>query len=251
MPGEPMTDGAIIALSGGTRFRNFTVEQKGGDLVFRLGRERAFIKWPQGKDSLDLALTYTPGRLTYYIDGLLAGDSRDILGDFFHWKPQRLEFGREHGSDRLWMGTIDGVAIFDRVMSAEEIQENCGRYKDAISKRVPAPKMEIDAILQHSSNVPSLDRINPYRDALAVDEYQVQRVLTGDYAPSVIRVVRWAIINGEVLPPPGGIRRLFLEKFSAQSQLQSIYLSDTLNENFALDLYFDLGWPPANTSAGR
>ncbi len=58
-----------------------------------------------------------------------------------------------------------------------------------------------------------------------------------------IRVARWAILDGQMLAPPrvGEVRRLVVEPFAAQPQLEPFYLADRLPAASGHPLYFDLG----------
>lgn len=71
-----------------------------------------------------VVVTYSPGNLSCYLDGKpVALDSR-IQGNFANWTSQHLLFGNEWNGDREWQGALSGVAIYHRVLSAEEVARN-------------------------------------------------------------------------------------------------------------------------------
>ena len=77
-----------------------------------------------------------------------------------------------------------------------------------------------------------------------VDEVEVLRKLSGpDLTVRELRVVRWAILDGQELTPRriGETYRLVAEPFSAQTQLAPFYLADRLPSAPDLTRLFDLG----------
>ena len=95
------------------------------------------------------------------------------------------------------------------------------------------------ATLLAKSPTPTLDEISPYREALAVYEYQG---LEG--ARERLRVAHWVRLDGEVLPVTsrrvGESYELRLEPFAQQPQLESVYLGDELVKSSS-PLFFDVG----------
>lgn len=91
--------------------------------------------------------------------------------------------------------------------------------------------------------MPTLEEISPYRRALVVESWRVERVLAGTLAPGEIRVARWALVDGRIAASatqaPGTRARLTLEPFEAQPQLESLYLSD--DAPTAAPLWADVG----------
>jgi hypothetical protein len=98
--------------------------------------------------------------------------------------------------------------------------------------------------LRALSPLPSLAEISPYREALAVDEVEVVRSISGPpLAQPGLRVARWAILDGQIVPSRrvGETFRLVVEPFAAQPQLEPYYLADRLPRAPELPLLFDLG----------
>ena len=94
------------------------------------------------------------------------------------------------------------------------------------------------------SQIPVPGQMSPYRNALVVNEYQVEMALKGTYTPKIIRVAQWGVSNLKPTPlaalKPGASVRLVLERFSDHDELASELISDTLEEDFELDLYTDV-----------
>ena len=84
----------------------------------------------------------------------------------------------------------------------------------------------------------------PYRNALVVNEYSVDKVLKGVYAGKTIRVAQWGMLDLKPTPlaaqEPGTSVKLVLETFADHDELVPELISDTLKENFDLTLYTDV-----------
>ena len=121
--------------------RNLTVTQEGDRLKLRLhtasagprGRLPAIDLGPAEVGvSQHLALTYTPGHLRAYLNGEPTVESREMKSGFFHWQRTFLRLGGEGppqgaGGDAVhwpWRGRLEGVAVYDRVLSPEEVRES-------------------------------------------------------------------------------------------------------------------------------
>lgn len=233
----------IVSTFGGTP--NLRLGQRGDrlELVHR-GKSRRqgsyqraeLMTLPVGRTS-HVVVTYTPGRLGAYRDGELVTESSDLGGDFYQWDAQPLIFG---GGDPEWQGRLEGVAIYSRVLSPEEVAENARRYEKILDERPEVPQTRVRAQLTARSRPPTLDEITPYRQGLVVYEYEVEEVLSGE-APDRLRVAHWAILDGETLPvtewQTGRTVELTLEPFEANRQLEPLYVSDTLQGGQELPLY--------------
>jgi len=194
---------------------------------------------PEGRAS-HLALTYSPGRLVGYLDGERVVQSDAIQGDLFHWRDQALLVG---GDASAGAGTLEGLAIYGRVLATDEIAEDAMRYRALSAQRSAVPRTVVDATLSARSRIPTLREITPYRRGLVVFTYRVDRVLQGE-APRTIRVAHWAILDGETQPvterATGSKARLTLEPFAANPQLKSLYLGDTLDNAAQAPLYYSV-----------
>lgn len=231
-------DGRVVSFSSGGRGENFSLTETSGRLVFGLrlgsrgpdavGRETVATVEPGRR--IHVVVTYAPGHLRAYVDGDLVTATDALQGGFFHWRSYSLTFGDESSGGADWSGTLEGVAIYDRALDESEIRENYLRSRQAIDARTQPPRVIVDGRLKDASRPPSLEEIAPYREALAVFEYDVEEVLSGEAGGSVVRVAEWVIADGEPLPSPpaGSSTRLVLEPFSSQPQLDSVYLANTL-----------------------
>ncbi len=241
----------ILALSDGARGRNLVLRQERRELqlVLRTSdspREGAVV--PLGAlepGEQSWALAFSPGRLRVFRAGRPAGETRAVPGDFYAWRPRALSFGAEPGDPSRWRGALAEVMIWNRPLGDEEIAAEQARIEGLQRATREVARLRVEAELVATTSPPSLDRISPYREALTVDLWRTTRQLDGSpLDQGLLRVARWAILDGRTLPAPsvGEIRRLTLERFGDQPQLEPFYLAEDLPpESEDAPLWFDLG----------
>lgn len=231
--------GNIVTFGSTGRQRNFALFHRRGDLffVFRVhgsgpgadAEARLFAVPTQ--EASHVVVTYTPGRLLAYRNGVLEAERADFVGNFFPWRNQPLVFGDRWGGGADWAGTVEGVAIYHRILPPEEVHENHLRYRRKLERRPPVERTVVTARLERRSAVPTLEDITPYREALLTAHWQVLERHQGE-VPDELRAVHWSILDGKALPinraSEGESHVLVLEPFTANPQLESLYLSDSL-----------------------
>ncbi|HSS75267.1 MAG TPA: LamG-like jellyroll fold domain-containing protein [Thermoanaerobaculia bacterium] len=235
----PASSGTIFSFGRYKGTPLLELAQQGDALVWRLLHNKTaepasrFGKLVAGQ-AVHVVAAYSPGRRVVYVDGVKVLDDDAWQGDFYFWKPGALEIGGK------WKGVIEGLALYDRLIGPDEAAENARRYAAERHRRPAVPQIRVLATLQRCSRTPSLDEIAPYRQALAACEYRVDRVVAGSTTGPTIRVARWVILDGETLTPPKGASvPLILEPFSANGQLESIYLSNDLGAGSSSPLFYD------------
>lgn len=104
-------------------------------------------------------------------------------------------------------------------------------------------RLVLNAWLHRASTIPAPESILPYRDALVVNDYEIKDVMQGAYAENVIRIARWAIRDGRVLPDahtiPGAAFTLTVDRYDAHPELEGERLISTLGKS-SLPLYYDI-----------
>ena len=134
--------GHIMTFSSGKDSRNFSLTQKGDQLVLQL-------KTAQGEDPLSEFVLYRfpdklprhimvsckPGRLVCYVDGEMKLNQPMDEGDFSNWNDQHLVFGGEYTGGHQWHGTLQGIAIYSRFIEHEEALANAAAYHKLVEAR--------------------------------------------------------------------------------------------------------------------
>lgn len=138
----PGSVGTILNAGSGSR-QNFVLEQQDNYLLFGIrmrGRGKDAVPrvrlfdLPLGQRS-HVVVTYSAGELVAYRNGELLVTDATIKGGFFQWRDAPLVFGEEGGGRNAWSGKLEGVAIYNRVLEQEEVQEGFLRYKEILDSR--------------------------------------------------------------------------------------------------------------------
>ena len=125
----------------------------------------------------------------------------------------------------------------------DEVKREHEAYQRIRAQRPAISPVAVEVELVKLSKVPTLKEILPYREALLVGEYRVKQVVKGKLDAKTVRVAHWALLDGTARTPttrkPGWSGELELESFEVNPQLKSLFLSDTLEDNFDAVLYYD------------
>lgn len=208
---------------------NFRLGQQGGQWVVALLLGPKGVTSPASQQALapvtpgvaqHLAVSYSRGELVAHLDSREVLRSKAHAGGFARWQPGPLEFG---GSG--FRGRAEGVALWSRVLTQEELTQSANRYREIRKQRAAPPeRREVEAQLVACSKAPTLSEITPYRQALIVCEWQSKE--------GSLRVAHFALLDGERQEiqtlAPGAKKLLALEPFAAQRQLEGVVLRDTL-----------------------
>ena len=194
-----------------------------------------------------LIVSIAPKRLAFYLDGKKVKEIDPLLSaKLDHNHPMYFAGNHYHGS-RLkiaWRGTFEHVAMYDRFIEAPEAAKNAAAVAASLAKRTTLPQIEVQATLIGKSKIPDPHQMAPYRNALIVNEYGVEKVLKGKYAQKTIRVVQWGMLDLKGTPlaalEPGTSVKLVLENFADHDELEPELISDTLKEDFDLKLFTDV-----------
>ena len=244
---------SIITFSSTPRSRNFSLEQDDTYLTFRI---RTSLTGPNVSKPVfrlcklkvdvpqHVVVSYQPGQIVCYLDGKKVFDEQCPPSDFSNWTEQHLVFGdewREGSAD--WSGVIEGVAIYNRALTAAEAEEHHRLFQQKLSDRKPVDRTVVRARLVSTTNPPSPESIVPYRRALIVADYEVEKVIAGSMTEKKIQVADWGVLDAKIVPQNfkiGSSYELTLEKYSDQPQLEGERLvSDS--DNFDLTMYYLAG----------
>ncbi len=76
-----------------------------------------------------LVVAYRAGELTAWIDGRRVLEDRTVQGNFSEWQPRHLLFGDIHSGNRAWLGKLAAAAIYNRVLTPEQIAKHADRFR--------------------------------------------------------------------------------------------------------------------------
>lgn len=245
----------IVTFSSSPGERNFTLGQQDDRLIFRLRTPATGLNGVQPEVSLchiaagqpqHVAVTYRPGEMVAYLNGSQVYRGGEVKGDFSNWSPHHLLVGDEWDGARDWGGALEGVAIFSRALSAEEVGRDAAEYLRLIKSRPAPQRIAVDAELVARSPLPTLDEIKPYRSALVVYKYRITGATPEALAgQSDVLVTHWALLDGRIEPiadwQPGTKTRLLLEPVERNPQLQRFVTKDEFDgeEDLARPRYYD------------
>lgn len=245
----------ILSLALDERSQNVSLSQDGSDAVLRIRvtsegeKSHADVEFGQLAPGLPnhLLVSYRPGRLVAYQNGALALDTDAVRGDLSDWRDGvHLALGADPGAGaRDFEGRIEGVALYTRFFEAEEAAAHANAYLHDVAERRPVARVRMKARRLASSDAPTLEQIAPYREALAVSEYEVPAKRRDKVGAERVRVASWAILDGTPQAPreaeADGEVALELEPWDAHPRLESTYVADTLDPAPDVPLYVDVG----------
>jgi hypothetical protein len=186
-----------------------------------------------------LIVSYAPKRLAFYLDGKKVKEVDPSPASFIEVGTPPMRFA-ENG----WRGQFEYLAFYNRFIEAPEAVKNAAAVAAELAQRKALPRIEVQATLVTKSKVPDPGQMAPYRNALIVNEYSVEKVLKGTYTGKTIRVAQWGMLDLKPTPlaaqAPGTSVKLVLETFADHDELVPELISDTLKEDFDLKLYTDV-----------
>lgn len=99
-----------------------------------------------------------------------------------------------------------------------------GPSASAAGSAVDPGRLVVEARIVSTSAIPAPASIAPYRHALVVNGYEIERVIEGDAAGDILAVAQWAIRDSQVLPGAersvGTVHRLTIERYEAHPELE-------------------------------
>jgi len=81
-----------------------------------------------------VTITYRSGELAGYVGRDRRAATMEVRGDLTSWKEGKLVVGADEKGDGAWQGTVAGIAIYSRALSADEVVDNQQRFVAKFSK---------------------------------------------------------------------------------------------------------------------
>jgi hypothetical protein len=241
----------IVAFAEPGKSPNLALSQHGRSAAIRLRTDALsggktsevdFGELEAGKPN-HLLVSYQPGRLVAYQNGVRVLDTDAVQGGLSEWRDgASLALGADPDGCANFGGTIEGVALYARALEPDEVAAKAHAYLALVAERPPIKSLRLKGRLAASSILPTPAQIAPYREALVLYEYEVQRKKREKLGGERVRVAHWAILDGVVQPVPVGGQqvKLAIERWEHHPRLESAYLSDTLDPA-DVPIYVDVG----------
>jgi len=239
----------IISFSAKSDDANLVLGQLGNKLVMAMkgGAKPAELCALTAGEPVHVIVTYAPGKLTCYKNGKLAAVVEKFRGSPANWTEQHLLFGSNWDGKRPWSGHLEGIAIYTRALGPQEAEREHAAFAKKLKGRKPVPRIEIRAKLLAKTKAPTFEDIAPYTQATAAYEYEVEKVVSGQYKEQKIRVVHHTLIDRKMLPVSqweiGKSYTLELEPREANPQMDDGV--DVPRDDLPLDpnavMYYDVG----------
>ena len=124
---SPDESGTILAFSTDDGTSPLAFYQDGDSLGLKVPgppAESRFLGRLIDTDPQHVVVVITPQRLQCFIDGELAADHRDIEFDLSSRPAEYLVFGNDWLGETPWKGTLEGIVIYSRELSRDEIRRN-------------------------------------------------------------------------------------------------------------------------------
>jgi hypothetical protein len=191
-------------------------------------------------------VSYATKRLAFYLDGKKVKEIDPTPAQLLEVGAPPMTFAgyRPDPGKKTWHGTFEYVAMYSRFIEEPEAAKNAAVVAADLAQRKTLPQIEVQATLIGKSKTPEPREMTPYRNALVVNEYSVEKVLKGAYEGKTIRVAQWGRLDLKPTPlselKPGTSVKLALETFADHDELVPELISDTLKEDFDLKLYTDV-----------
>ena len=201
-----------------------------------------------------MTLTSTPETTAIYLNGRLH-DSRKENLEIASWLTAEVRLGSPD-----WRGSLEAITVYSRSLSPEEIERQSKVTLQRLAQRRAIVQTLVTAKCVERSTIPPPAQILPYRRALAVHEFEVQKIAADPRvknkksavgsrlkAGDRILVARWVILDGQVLPEAanpkaGDSAELVLESVDDHPELKSERQILDVAE-LDLPLYYDVSEP--------
>lgn len=261
MPLTPESDGQmrhIFTIASGADRRNVTLGQRGGMLVLWMGasdngpqgnRHEAVLARLESGEMHHIIVGYRPRKLEVVVDGEFYYPRFRVTGGLEGWQPGELRFGSAPDGSAAWHGKIESVAVYDRLVDDEESLEHFASSEAVLGARELADEWRVRARVLAVSKTPSLDSINPYRNALVKTRYEVLSLEGGSKAAfdhKEIVVSQWCWLDAQPMPAqrlkPGDEAALRLQLAEKNPQIKGLVNRDDVDGELEEVQFFDAGW---------
>lgn len=193
-------------------------------------------------------VSYADGRLVCYADGKPVKETNELKGELV-WDDTNcdsgLNFGGYIGTQGIqlpWRGRLEGLGIFSRSIEKDEAQKSSAAYAKLLAARPAVQRAEVEVVLMAATPAPTAAEAAPYREALVVNEYQLQNVIRGSCPDPRFRVVQWGLLDAKPTAVAeqkvGANCWLTIEPLKNHPELESELTVDKLPQDLEMPVYY-------------
>jgi len=251
-PRGPASDGVIAALDGqgGT---SVALAQRGDRLVFQVraaapgaAPAEAEVGSIEAGRPVHLVVAYRPGNLEAWVDGKRAAQTDALREPFIAWDTgAALVFGSAANGSRPWRGLVGAAAFFSRPLAEAEAAKEFDAAKPTLEALAGAATVTVEAKLVRRSAFQTPEEDPGYRNAYAVNDYEVVRVVSGSLEPTHLRVAQWVWVGRKLVRTSaiavGQTYTLALEPLADHPAVEQQRTFDDGNAALDAPVYYDVG----------
>jgi len=202
-------------------------------------------QFPPSERAASVGIAWDADGVSLYINGEIMSRENIVLSRL-NSESQSLTLGLRKGEEGAnWRGIVDGIAVYARALSGDEVRRLHESYAAKTANRDVVPQVRARVRLAGKSTVMTPRELAPYTQGLCVYRYDVLEILEGDYNEKHVHVAHWMVLDQTVLPfsniEIGTEHELTLELLDDNPQLASENLSDDIVDDFTLPYFYDAG----------
>lgn len=197
-----------------------------------------------------VVVSYEQGRLQVYLNGMAMSVRPELHGALkFDADKGVLRIGVCSKLEARWQGMVDQLAIYHRVLTADEAVAHADYAVPKLEAQKQARTRKVVAKRVQSSRLPSLVEVAPYREALVQHLYEVLPKDNDDRdqdfpVGSRIAVTQWVWVKGEAAAAPKpdeeGVYRLFVQPAEAHREIQPLVIRSDLPADAPVESWLEV-----------
>jgi hypothetical protein len=194
-----------------------------------------------------LAVTCDGKMVQTFIDSSMVSQVGIAAGGFGGWTEGVMQLGDPYplGSE-FWTGGIEQVAVYSRVISAEEVRQHFEASKQKAALRKLADRAQVMAKLVEITPLLDSAKTGPYPRVMVAHRYEVIEVQRGILDAKSIVVLHDAVLNQQIVPglpsKVGDSVELLIEPATQHPELKSVQILNEVTDRNA-PLFVEVSHP--------
>ncbi|NOX99410.1 MAG: LamG domain-containing protein [Verrucomicrobia bacterium] len=233
---DPKQSGTILSAAG------IQIRQEADDLLL-LTKDGAYsLGNVKTRVPIHLAVSFQGGKWQFYRNGGILKTGNVVKSNAKIGGITNLTIG-----DGKWEGAVEGLAVYARVLTEEEIVKGFATLSKKAKTRKPAKRVKLRGKLVEMTAVRGAEELKDYNRALLVYTYEVEEVISGEYDQPKVYVNHWSLMEKKPLKSIprklGQSYILEIEHLDEHPELDSERRWS--DQDLILEEYFDITTPEA------